>query len=251
MRGLRKVRNAAMGAIAVLPNGIPVYPILGAEQDGGEGGEGAGGDGGDGSGKEGEDDKGSEKDGDADGRNAKSDEDSKEVRRLKDENAERRVAAKDAAKRAEAAEEELRQLKNKDKSELEKLQSDHDVLQGKYDKLLAKHQETIISAEALRLSPKLKLAWRDVDDVLGSLARNSEVTVSDEGDISGVEEALKKLAKAKPHWLAASEKDDDKGKDKNNGNNGTASGGNVGTPKGSDRDGSRSALEKKYPSLRR
>lgn len=250
MRGLRKVRNAAMQAIAVLPNGIAVYPILGAEGEGAGEGQGTGDDGDKGGDKEGagkaaEDDSDDDDSDDGDGDKDKS---SSKIRKLKDENAQRRIAEKNAAKRAEDAEAKLREIENKDKSDLEKLQSDHEVLQGKYDKLFAKHNETIMESEALRLSPRLKLRWKDVDDVLTALSRNADVKVSDDGEIEGVEAALKALAKAKPHWMESEE--DGKNKNKNNGN-GNASGGNVGSPKGSDRDGSRAALEKKYPSLRR
>lgn len=238
-----KVRGAALQAIAVLPNGFIVYPICGAEgsvEDGGDDGKPSSAD--DDGGPENE----PEKDEDGAGKRSTSRDEDPEKRRLKDENAERRVAARKASEERDEALRRLKEFEDKDKSDLEKLQSDHAELQGKFDKLAAKHSETVLEREALRLSPKLKLEWRDVDDVLSSLARNEDVSVSDDGEISGIEDALKKLAKAKPHWL----KDEGKGKPNGSGNGSGSSGGNVGTGGGKG-DANRTKLESKYPSLRR
>lgn len=170
-----------------------------------------------------------------------------EIARLKSESAERRIAANNLLKERDELAEKLRQADLKDKSELEKLQSDFAAMQAKLEKQQAALKDTTIEREALRLSPKLKLAWRDLDDVLGFLGRAEGVTVGDDGVVEGVEKVLKDLAKAKPHWLDA--------KETNTGSGGAGpSGGNIGGGSGGDgkggRGGDRTALEKKYVALR-
>lgn len=240
MQHTGKVRLAALNAIAVLEDGTHVYPICGADE-GPE--EDSTGDGGDGTGEESEED-GGEEESEEDSKDPKV---SKTIRKLKDEQAQRRIANKKLQQDLEAATEELRKLKLKDASEVEQLKSELEVATKKLAALDSKHKDALIEREALRVSPKLKLAWRDNDDVLGWLARAEGVSVTDDGEITGVEDALKELAKKKPHWLSESEKDGKKQDRKPTGPTGASFNGN-----GNDRskDTSRQALEKKYPALR-
>lgn len=217
--------------------GVDIFPLLGAEDD--DKGTGAGGDG-----KESEkdDDADDDDDDDADAAVTKTGDKDKDraIRQAIERKQQLRVKEEELA----AANEKLRQLELKDKTELEKLQSDHQVLQEKYDKLVAANTTTSMEREALLASPKLKLEWRDLDDVLGYLSRSDDVKVGDDGSVEGVESALKALAKSKPHWL----KEEDKGK----GNNGSGpTGGNIGGGDGKGSKGNRSKLEEKYPALRR
>lgn len=160
----------------------------------------------------------------------------------------RKIALKAVQAEKDALAEKLREIENKDKSELEKLQSDYEVLKKKHDSLLGATSTSNMELEALKASPSLKLDWRDLEDVLGWLGRQESVTVEDDGSVKGVKEALKTLAKAKPHWLKSDE-------DNTGGGTGTgATGANVGgggNGTKSKKAEARSQLENKYPALRR
>ncbi len=157
----------------------------------------------------------------------------------------RKLALRALQTEKDALAEKLREIENKDKSELEKLQSDHKVLEEKFAKLHTATAQSNMELEAMKASSSLKLEWKDVEDVLIWMGRQDDVKVEDDGTVAGVEKALKSLAKAKPHWL----------KEAGTGNgtgSGPSTGANVGgAGKGGKDGGTRSALEKKYPQLNR
>lgn len=220
------LRSAFIAALA--PAGMP-------EGDGGEGGEDdddddveagdqGGGTGGDGTGA---DDKGDVKD--------------PEKKRLSDEAAANRVKAKNLQKELDAARAKIKEAEDKDKSELEKAQSDLKEAQAKADKLASNN--AIISkrlafydsgAAALFKNPKTALKLLDVSDL--------EPDDDGEYDNDEVKKRAEALLKAEP-YLAASEGD---GKDDD-----TPASGDPNNKKKGDKAKNAEALAKKFPALRR
>jgi hypothetical protein len=240
----RRLRQ--FGPIATVGD-VEVFPIRGAEDDD-DSASGTGGD-------DDDDDDGAGGDGDGDDDDDSADAGKKTGNRDLDKAVRQAIQRKEAlrAKEAElaAAQEKLRQLENKDKTELEKLQSDYSVLEKERDTWKQKHDDLLqagathtIELEALKASPKLKVEWRDIDDVLTWLGKQESVVVEEDGSVKGVEAALKALVKAKPHWV----------KDSKDGGSGAggSSGGNIGGGRGSGKgDANRSKLEQKYPAMTR
>ena len=246
-------RARSLRPIAIV-DGELVFSIRGAEDDGdGSDGTGDGSDS-DGDGDDSDSDDDDDSDDDADSKSRKKTGDPDKDRAIR-QAIERKQALR--AKEAElaAANEKLRELENKDKSDLEKLQSDYQVLEKDRDSWKAKHEELLqtgathtMELEALKASPALKIEWRDLDDVLTWLGKQETVVVEEDGKVTGVKEALKALAKAKPHWV----KDGSSGGNGGSGGSGGSSGGNIGGGSGRGKgNANRSKLEQKYPAIAR
>jgi hypothetical protein len=219
------MKNTRVRLLAVLTTGQPVYSISGAEGD--EGGE----------------DDESEKDKDGKPVPKGKSKNNPETARLVQEATVRRLENKALTKKIEELEEATRQAGLKDASELEKMKSDLAKLQAADAKKTAALQTKARENAAIIASRKLKLDWADDEDVLLYLAKADGVEVDDDGTVTGIEEALKKLSKAKPHWLKKAEEDKPKGPP-------GASGGNVGgSGNGRGNGTDRSAMEAKYPGL--
>lgn len=189
--------------LIVLNDGTPIYPIMGSDPEGQEGSE-----------EEDPDEEDGEDEGD--GEESEGDEkpkpkskskpketDAQRIRRLNAENKQRREAL-------EAAEERLRAIEDKDKSELEIAKRDYEELKAKYEKV----PETL---NALRIENAfLKLPgynWHDPDDALDRILKDPDVTIDDDGTVDGLEQAVKDLAKKKPYLLKGEEDgEEDEGK---------------------------------------
>jgi hypothetical protein len=120
--------------------------------------------------------------------------------------AERRTRA-DAEKRAKAAEAELAALREAHATDAEKT-----LLAAKReerDRVLAEAQTAIDAATADARLARLEAAivrkaldrFYDMDDVLGEIARDASVVLTEDGRVTGLDAALRELEKRKPHWV--------------------------------------------------
>lgn len=158
-------------------------------------------------------------------------------KRLSEEAARHRVAAKSEKERADAAEAKLRELEDKDKSELEKVTRDRDELQGKVEK-----QSATIADQALRLAFfesgasalfKNPVTARKLLDL--SALKADEDGQYDAKEVKALADAL---LKAEPYLAAdgsGSEGSTESGGSPNNGRK--------------TKDADREALKKKFPAL--
>lgn len=203
-------------------NGEPVFPICGADGEGDDGGDDKGASG-SGSGSDDEDDDDDDADGtDKDSRPPK---DPKQYqawlknKQLSDENAKRRVAAKKAREQRDAALAELEQIKQKDMSELQKAQTSAEKATKERDELQSRVEGMQVELAFLKM-PRDKHDWHDPGAALTLLmAEHREaLTLEDDGTVTGLDDAVKALAKKHKYLLKVPVT--------NNGNGGT--GGNVG-----------------------
>lgn len=238
-------------AIGVLPSGRIVWPISGAAEDGendkkddtsGSAGSGdgntGGADGGD-SGSSGGDP----------GSAAKS---SEAVAREEYEALHRRMQAAD--QRASNAEKQLRELTDKEKSELEKAQRDLQETQGENAAL----KETV-KTQAVRLAfltSASHITWHDPEDALAMAMRDlSDIEVKDDGtvDRDRVKSAAEKLSKSKPYLVKSQETSGDGSGEGNKGKDAASKSGD--SMNGGSKDNkdalSREKLAQRFPALRR
>lgn len=154
-----------------------------------------------------------------------------------------------ADKNRAAAEQKVKEFEDKDRSELERAQRDlkeSKEISEKLEKQLAKstiHNKFLASN---------KHTWHDPETALALLDMN-EVTIEDDGSVKGLEDAIEKLAKAKP-FLLKEEDDkgkDGKGKDKKDKEGGRPSGSQPPANGSNSRETDRDKLIKKYPQLAR
>lgn len=151
----------------------------------------------------------------------------------------RRLEAADRAK-GEIAK-QLKQYEDKDKSELEKLQGELKELKDKADRAAAEALQAKLSNEILKFPG---FVWHDPEAVL-RLVDMEMISVGEDGKVTGVKDALTKLAKDKAYLL--------KGKQDNKGGGGSGSGNNGSSghnPGGSadtaDKNKRRDELTKRY-----
>lgn len=243
-------RLAVLSPIGVV-DGREIFPLRGAEDDpAGNGGDG---------------DSDDESEDDEDG----SEEDDEDAKDDDSKNQRRKPSAKKPANAAFAAmKRELNTLKREkrdrdnaertkalaDKPELERLTAERDDAVKGQESLAEKYREAQIELAISRASNgSSKYSWADLEDVLNDRTLRNAIDIDDDGEVSGVEEALKDLAKRKPHFLAKKSEEDEKGKGKpgTNGNRGTGKTGQQPGTGGSsgDREADRQKLESKYSVL--
>lgn len=224
-------------------NGQPLYPLHGAEDDdAGSGGE--------------DDADDSEEDEDDSDESDKDDDDSDKGKSRKRQATNKNTAY--AAMRRElnalkreknAADKAAREAALKEKPEIERLTAEKEDLAKERERLLTQHSEAVIKLEIIEKSLK-KYDWADIEDVLNDKKVRTAIEIDDDGEISGVEEALKDLAKRKPHFLASKSDKDTGDKGKTNGKAATGkTGENVGNGSTGDRSSDRDRLIKSYPTL--
>jgi hypothetical protein len=172
-----------------------------------------------------------------------------EFNRLKRE---RNALAKEKADREKAD----RDAELKDKTESERAVAERDDAVKELTGLKDRYQEAVTELSIIKASSRSKFAWNDIEDVLNDRTLLKAIEIGDDGEITGVEEALKDLAKRKPHFLST----DDKGKgngQQQNGNGrqqqpaGTKTGGQPNAGSKDDRAADRQRLNSIYPALQR
>lgn len=230
-------------------NGREIFPLKGAEDDPA----------GDGGGLESEDDEQEDEEDEEDGHQDDEEDDAKGRKK-------KPAARKDANAAFAAMQREIRQLKREKaarekedrqkelagKSEVEKVTAERDDATKELESLREQHRNAVIQLEIFLASRK-KYDWADMEDVLNDKRLRAAIEIDDDGEVTGVAEALKDLAKRKPHFLAAKSDEDEKGQ----GPGGTGkkpaagkTGGQPGSGGGSgDREADRQALMSKYSAL--
>lgn len=245
--------KSALARLGIV-DGREIFPILGAEDDHlANSGEGS------------EDDNDSDEDQDDD--DSEEDDDSKTAAKKRhrspstQRNSELRAARRELSTlRKEKAERDkaARDAELKGKSESERAVAERDDAVKELTGLKDRYQQAITELEIIKASNRSKFAWNDIEDVLNDRALRNAIEIGDDGEVSGLEDALKDLAKRKPHFLA--EKSDDKGKgngQQQNGNGrqqqqtGTKTGGQPNTGTNEDRAADRQRLNTIYPALQR
>lgn len=171
-------------ALGVLPSGRIVWPVMGGDGSGdgsGDGGQGDGGQGGDGDSQGGD------------------------TRTFTQADVDRIVA--DRLRRVQQKYADYDQLKEKaakydeidqaSKTELERERERAHRAEAECDELRQRLQQVMISAEIAKHAGTAGAI--DVGDVVKLLADSPDITVGKDGQVAGAEEAVKRLAKAKPH----------------------------------------------------
>lgn len=241
---MRKTRGAVsrklilqIEPIAVLEDGTKIFPIMGSEDDPEEQGDG--------------DDDGDDSDGDDDDDSEEEKAKSKPKRQPKEtpQQMKRRLNAEAKAQRerAEAAEAKIREAEDKDKSELEIVKRDFEEYKAKHEGSNERIQELLIENAFLKLD-RDKYNWHDPDDVIDKIRK--DVTISDDGEVDGLEDAVKALAKSKPYLLKKKSEDGEEEDDKSKrrpprGPSGATLGGPK-SPKGDQKAQRAAELAKKY-----
>jgi len=168
-------------------NGKPVYPIMGGAEDG-EGEQ-------ESSGSEtppaNEDHSGDDKSKDP------------RIKELSDENAKRRNEAKRLADELAAAQARLKEIDDASKSETEKLSTQVAELKDQVAELIKVNQD--LSIKNAFLSDK-KHAWRNPDSAM-KLLDLSEIEIAKDGTITGLDQAIKKLAESDSYLLEPKDED--------------------------------------------
>lgn len=138
-------------------------------------------------------------------------------------------------------EQELRQLRDKDLPEADKLKRDFEEVSARVTTLEGDLKKARIENAFLKAN---KYRWQDPEVAL-AVADMSAVTIDAEGHVTGLEAALERLAKAKP-WMLQQQDNANEGEDKNRPPAGAppmnGAGGATGSPKG--------ALAERLPALR-
>lgn len=249
-------RLQSLSPIGVV-NGREVFSILGAEDDH--------------SADSSDDDHSDDDDGDDDSDDDEEDADAKakSKTRRSSRNQDRSTAYLNSLKRErnkllkekQDREKADREAELKGKSEVERVTVERDEAVTARTTLEAENVALKTELGIIRASARgKKYEWLDIEDVLNDKVLRRSIEIDDDGELVGVEEALKDLAKRKPHYLAKSSKDEDdseKDKGRNNGNgrqqqqNGST-GGQPGTGNNGDqRVADRQRLSQTYPILGR
>lgn len=162
------------------------------------------------------------------------------VKELSDEAARRRIENKELKTQLDEAMSKLKEIEDKDKSEVERATAKLAELE---EKLTA--NETALQQERIEKAflASNKYAWHNSERAL-SLVDLSEVTIDEDGKVTGLDKALEKLAKSDPYLIKSEGSDGDKG----TGPTGTPAGSGDKKDKGA---ADREKLVSKYPVLRR
>lgn len=241
-------------------NGREIFPIAGAEDDGTAN-----------PGDDADDDAQDDEDEDDD---SEDDEDAKDKKKRPRSRNNRGAGAEFAKIRRERnqllrekAEREKaeREAALKEKPEIERARAELSDATTERDSLREQLSDTRMELEILKASMKKgkngqpKFSWVDLDDVLNDRTLRKSIEIGEDGEIIGVDDALKELASRKPHYLV--QKSDEDGKSSSNNGTGTGtgtngtngkSGGNPGTNNGKgDLTADRERLGQIYPILNR
>jgi hypothetical protein len=169
--------------LGIMSTGFPIYAISGSE------GDETGGD----SGSKTEDEK--EKEGSTGGTGETTTPAPVTVTLEEYETIKRRMEAADSEKGKLAK--QLREIEDKDKSEVEKLKRDFEEAKAELEKTKAEALAAKLSSEILKFPG---FVWHDPEAVL-RLVDMETISVDETGAVKGVKDALTKLAKDKPYLL--------------------------------------------------
>jgi flagellar biosynthesis GTPase FlhF len=195
-------------------NGKPVWPVLGgADDDGAQSGNGgtAGDGNGDGTGQS-AGEQGSDGDGkgsEGDGQSAEESDDDKPVTRAEFDRLRNQLSAAD--KKREEAEAKVRKFEDANKSELEKAQAERDKANEERDSAREQLLEVGIREAFRDTSEELKHSWHNTKVAMRLLDKDL-YQVADDGTISGMEKAVKALAKDHAYLLKAANSNDGGGR---------------------------------------
>lgn len=145
---------------------------------------------------------------------------------------------KAADKRASTLENELKEIKRKEQSELENAKTDLQEVTKQRDALAKKVDEMALENAFLTDN---KHTWHDPTDALRLMDREG-VEIKD-GSVNGLKQAIEKLAKAKPHLIKQVDGDE-------NGSSAASGSANNGNRKGSGKT-PKSDMSSRFPALRR
>ena len=190
-------------------DGEPVFVICGAEGEGSGDGDGGNKDGdadtgGSGSSGTGDDDD-EDDDGDEGDTPPKGTKDVKawyENKKLRDEAARRRVKAREEKERADKLQAELDAVKQKDMSELQKAQAAAAKAEKANEELQSRVEGMQVELAFLKM-PRDKHDWHDPGAALTLLMaeHRDTLTLEDDGTVTGLDEAVKALAKKHKYLL--------------------------------------------------
>lgn len=161
------------------------------------------------------------------------------IKELSDEAARRRVEARDAKARAEAAEAKLKEIDDANKSEIDRATARAAELEAENAQAQAALKEARIQNAFLASN---KYQWHNAERAL-ALVDLSEVTIDEDGKVTGLDKALEALAKSDSYLI--------KGDDAGDGTPPGSTGAPAGTGKKKDPAvATREQLASKYPILR-
>jgi hypothetical protein len=175
-----------------------------------------------------------------------------EFNRLKRE---RNALLREKQEREKAA----REAALKEKPEIERAKAERDDATKERDELRERLSSASVELEIIKYS-RNKYDWADIEDVLNDRTVRKAIEIGEDGEITGVSEALKDLAKRKPHFLVKPSEEDDKNGKNDNGrktaatsasNGNGKSGGNPGSGNGDNLAVDRERLNAAYPALAR
>jgi hypothetical protein len=106
---------------------------------------------------------------------------------------------READRKRQAAEAALQQLRDKDLPEAERVKRDYETAVSERDALKKDLAQSRIENAFLKQN---KYKWRDPEVAL-AIADMSAVSIDDSGNVTGLEDSLKRLAAAKPWMLEA------------------------------------------------
>lgn len=213
--------------------------LLGAEGD--EGSEGSSGSEGADSDEDDEDDE--DEDDTTSTEDVKPPADPAEAKRLAKKNKRLRDRLKELDGQVQALQKEKDTAANAGKDETERLRGEVQTLQAKLEEAQASLQQGSLKQSFLESN---KVQWHDAKTAF-KLLDTSDIDIDEDGDTSGMDDAIELLAKQHPYLVKSSKSDDDKGKGKDKPK---GSSGEGGTKQRKSKDGiDRDALRRKYPAL--
>lgn len=162
------------------------------------------------------------------------------VKELSDEAARRRIENKELKAQLDSAMQQLKAIEDKDKSEVEKATARVAEFEAKVAEMEAALQKERIQNAFLSSN---KYTWHNPERAL-ALVDLSEVSIDDDGSVSGLDKALEKLAKSDPYLIKSTD------------DSAPTGGSPSGTPAGSGSKKDKGAADRdkllaKYPALRR
>lgn len=191
--GQRPIEDVVAAAFAargieplfIRPDGRPVWPIMGGSGEGEDSVD---------SGTDGDEGDGDEETGDEKPKTKSAD---PKVKELSDENSRRRNENKNLRAELDAKAAKLKEYEDADKTETDKLTGERDELKQKSEKLAETNYRLSLQVAFLQNNthdwhnPKAALRLLDLDGV----------EIDDEGEVKGLDDAIKKLATENPYLL--------------------------------------------------